>query len=1209
MLEEKLSQSDQTRTGAERRRYPRVPLSMKAIFRGNELEGKPCIIRDFCPGGFFLSWPDDAIGTEILAFKDSLPDQKFSVEFGVKHKKSGSKTYSISFKVVRVFQGGMGVSFENPDQNVIDILVKIAEATLKKKQARSEQKKNETHPDEQTSFFNKSLQGQIQIESNLSEFLRSYFKKLENQLIVFFKETADETEKFEYFNAHEIIKNDPEAPRTAILKAISAQLEERPSLKWEKTFDDDVDGNSLTLVDEKEFEAYLALTGIISDAEADNRLLLFRVARKLTELFETDWDEGMNPLGFSRLFRTIDSYLKHLKVGYTTLKVAYQLMEDKLVPDLILLYEELSTGIEEIPAGNTKNSFRDENESSVPADLDSKVEPRMADQQVGVSGNNISPEQSVIHQGQNFQQQGNFQSEYISDHSSGHNNGFPTLEGNTSSSSVTRGAGGLAQTLMALKNSVGAPETIHKMFQDRAVTTPTAGVSGSGVSGGQQQNILQFLDKIQQEDNLKWQNGETISDVTGRLMPMLYGAQQQVDQEAESALNLAGGVLGFLKEDQYLSDPVRQDLKRMQTVLYKQAVSEGGLFQDRSNPLRNIVNLLEQVDKKGGNSQPQTRKVLDQIIGKILSLKNYDSGNLDQISDELNDLLDQQINQYEQRVEEVVEQCDLEQTMLKDLRKTDDQELAKKRTQQVAPNGEYKVWQDRARAMARGDSVVVEEGNGEKKHLSLAWSAPDSSRFVFVDGEGNKAANMTQQELIVRLLKGTTELTDKDQKPLFDRAIVSSLFNAYDEVKQQIINDPETGLINEEKYRTELKLVLENAIQDHVEHAFFYLSVLPENNDDNEKVIIYLKHISKLATDVFGEQSHIGRLGEKSLGITSEFMSREGSLILAETLLKSIEDNVCELNNSPIFYPVTVGISVINDRLDNVDEVISQAVKASEKAEALGDNQAWLHEEIIDIEDQESEQESVDWLFWLEDHCQDEDVIPLFGHKIIFHKDAKEKPLFHVFPAFEDDEGQLSTPARFIKAFNENDLITLFEKQFLKNCLGWMSENKKQLKSSSRYLITLSGKTINSKGMLDFVIELLSEKAVPPGKICFEVPGKMIEKEKVNITRFIRTLTEFGCRFSVGQFGNDGLNQETLKLPVDYICIDENLTSDVVESAQSYGLIKSINDIAHMMDKKTIIPQRVSDDALELLKEMNIDYISSNETEKPVCLNPVIAEG
>ena len=1239
-------------------------MAMRAIFRGSPLEGKPCIIRDFCTGGFFLSWPDDEIGSQIIAIKESLPGERFSVEFTVKHKKSGDKAYSIDFEVVRVFQGGMGVSFVDPDQNVLDVLIKIADVTQKKKQKESDNNTTSDVPDDQTTFFNKSIPGQVELERNLKEILRSFLKKLDNKLIVLFKEATEETEKFEYFNARETFKADLNQSKIDILQAISAQLEDKPALKWEKTFDESVDGNSLTLVNEKEFETYLAITGIISDAEADNRLLLFRVAKKLSDLFNTDFDEGLNPIGFSRLFHTIDAYLQYKQFGYKALKEAYLQMEEVLIPELVVLYENLSKGVEAIPESKSSDQFSRETERSSSSSLDEKVNPGVSPQPGGNSGQASGSNQFANSPDGGFQNQTMYQS--------GDNVAFPTLEGNSPSSQVTRNAGGLAQTLMALKKSVGVPDTLHNLFQgptdtsnhplnsDEEFHTEFGGMSGGGMSGGgmsgggmsgggmsgggmsgggmsgggmsgggmsgggmsgtampvdQQQNILQFLDKIQQEDNLSWQNGETISDVTGRLSPMLFGAQQQIDEEAQSALSLAGGVLNFLKEDEYLSNSARQDLKRMQTVLYKQAVSEGGLFQERSNPLRNIINTLEQLDKKGGYAQPETRQVVDELIGEILSLENYDKGNLDSITNDLNGLLDKQINGYESRVEQVAEQCDLEQTMLKDYRKDDEQDQAERRSKQPDPTGEYKVWQNRAKSMSRGDSIVIDDGHEGKKHLSLAWTGPDSSQFVFVDGEGNKAANMTQQELIVRLLKGTAELTDENEKPLFDRAIVSSLFNAYDEVKQQIIHDAETGLLNEEKYKTELKLVLENAIRDHVEHAFFYLELptaLSDSSEENDELIAYLIHTAELVTDVFGEQSLTGRLGDNSLGIISEFMSREGALILAETLLKSLEDNSCEFDDAIFSYPVSVGITVINDQATDIEGVISQASSACEKARELGENQAWLHEEILrndeHSEEGDSETESIDWQFWLEDYSQPDEAIPLYGQAIALNGDTKAKPLFHIFPADEDENGAIRTPTRFIRASADSELITLFEKQLISNSLQWMVENRKQLSANARCLITLSGKTINSKGLLDYVIEQLTEKAVPPGKICFEIPGSPIGDEQANIYRFIRTLSEFGCRFSLGQFGSDGLSQEALKLPADYICIDEILTSDVVESAQSYGLIKSINDIAHMMEKQTVVPQRVGDDTLELLREMNINYITSSESEEPNRLNPVSVE-
>ncbi len=1164
-------------TGAERRRYRRVPMAMRATLRGGELEAKPCIIRDFCPDGFFLSWRDEQGRSEIQAIKDSIQGRRFSVEFVVKYKGAGEKNYSVNFKIVRIFQSGMGVSFEEPDKKVLDILVKIGEVTEKKKQS-AEHKDRETNKTK-SGEYNKLPEGKLGLEQSLERILKYYFKKLTNRLLLSIKETTDENEKYEYFNAHGVFEDYVDSAVTNITKAIQGQFHKRPALNWEKAFEnqDLSRSGTLSLVAEKEFETYLVLTGIVSDAEADHRLLLYRVTRKLSELYDSNYDEILNPIGFSRLFTTIDSYLQSKDLGYTALRLAYHQLEEVLLPDLIILYEELSEGIESSPQNRASKRPGTVHESSRLRRTSDKIEV---------------PQQVQMYPGRG----------YPTGHN-GNNIGVPVMAGAVPSF-APQSSEQITQTLMALKHSVGIPTSSHEMFQEQAGANETISVAN-------QQQIITLLNRIQQEDNLKWKKGEMIGDIEGRLNPLFQNGGQQFGADVQNVFGLAEGVLDFLKEEQYLSSYARQDFQRMQAVLYKQAISEGGLFQDRSNPLRNIINLFEQLDMRGGSQQIEIRPAIDDIVERILSLESYDANSLENITNSLNELLERQSNLYQLRVQKVIDQCNQDQTLLQGFKK-DNPDENRNRSKIPEPTGEYKVWQSHAKSMRRGDSLVIEGVAGERKLLSLAWIGPAYNQFIFVDNEGNKAVSMTQQELVIRLLKGTAELSDKDQKPLFDRAILSSLFGAYHDVNKQIIIDEETGLLNEEKYRTQLGLLLENARQDHVEHEFFYLSLsVAEDGEDNEKIINYLKHVAKLALEVFGQKSLIGRHGEHALGITSEFMSREGAFILAETLLKSLEDSDFILKDVRVHFPISIGISVINELATDIDQVVSLAIDACEKAKELGENQAWIHEEVSPSEDGQkvdSEHEVIDWQFWLEGYSQSEERIPLYGQRIVANKEEQAIKMLHIFPAMEDEEGVLRKPERFIKASSDHDLISAFEKRYIHNCLEWMSENKKKTLSKTRCLISLSAKTINSRGALDYVIKKLTECSVPPGKICFDVPGIFSEDEKLSVVRFIRTLREFGCRFSLGQFGVNGLSQEALKLPIDYICIDEILTSDVVESAQSYGLIKSLNDIAHMMEKQTVVSHEIDEDTLELLVEMNIDYITESEAEKAECLNSVSVE-
>jgi EAL domain-containing protein (putative c-di-GMP-specific phosphodiesterase class I) len=51
------------------------------------------------------------------------------------------------------------------------------------------------------------------------------------------------------------------------------------------------------------------------------------------------------------------------------------------------------------------------------------------------------------------------------------------------------------------------------------------------------------------------------------------------------------------------------------------------------------------------------------------------------------------------------------------------------------------------------------------------------------------------------------------------------------------------------------------------------------------------------------------------------------------------------------------------------------------------------------------------------------------------------------------------------------------------------------------------------------------------------------------------------------------------------------------------ALVKSINDIAHLMGKKTIAEYAESEEIIKLLAEMNVDYIQGYAVSKPIELD------
>jgi EAL domain-containing protein (putative c-di-GMP-specific phosphodiesterase class I) len=61
-------------------------------------------------------------------------------------------------------------------------------------------------------------------------------------------------------------------------------------------------------------------------------------------------------------------------------------------------------------------------------------------------------------------------------------------------------------------------------------------------------------------------------------------------------------------------------------------------------------------------------------------------------------------------------------------------------------------------------------------------------------------------------------------------------------------------------------------------------------------------------------------------------------------------------------------------------------------------------------------------------------------------------------------------------------------------------------------------------------------------------------------------------------------------LPVDYIKIDGIFVRDMADDPIDLALVNSINEIAHILDKKTIAEYVENDDILDLLREIGVDY-------------------
>jgi EAL domain-containing protein (putative c-di-GMP-specific phosphodiesterase class I) len=133
---------------------------------------------------------------------------------------------------------------------------------------------------------------------------------------------------------------------------------------------------------------------------------------------------------------------------------------------------------------------------------------------------------------------------------------------------------------------------------------------------------------------------------------------------------------------------------------------------------------------------------------------------------------------------------------------------------------------------------------------------------------------------------------------------------------------------------------------------------------------------------------------------------------------------------------------------------------------------------------------------------------------------------------------------------------------------------------------------------------------LPPHKFCFEITETAAISNLNMATTFITTLKESGCQFALDDFGSGLSSFAYLKnLPVDYLKIDGIFVQDICNDEIDLAMVKSINEIGHLMGKQTIAEFVESKDVYDKIEALGIDYAQGYWISQPVPLEtPYSAE-
>jgi diguanylate cyclase (GGDEF)-like protein len=693
----------------------------------------------------------------------------------------------------------------------------------------------------------------------------------------------------------------------------------------------------------------------------------------------------------------------------------------------------------------------------------------------------------------------------------------------------------------------------------------------------------------------------------------------------EEVMDVLSTLMEALLGDPMVTNEVKPRLKRLAVPMLKVAMKEQEFFTDESHPARQVVNrlgMLELPEELGpGGDGYSLREHVDPLLDRIIADDSTASREFMRALPQLDGMLQHQGERFSAQVRDLVGSADHARA------------VAAAATVPVADGPAVAPWVARTAHLRAGDVLRFGEPGGEGHARPLAWVSDDHSLFVFTDRDGSNGTSMDRAQLARAMASGHAALVDAPQMPTMDRGVVSMLDRMHAGMSQERDRDRVTGLMSTQHFVGVVETALERSREDGARHALLALDVdgfdVVQERGGRKAAESLLRKLSRLFGGQVGAHGALTRRDEHEFLLLLADHAFMDAKRFAKRQCRAVANSRVALKGEQFTITLSVGMAPVTRAVRSAGQAVAHA-RAALATARRGGNQVKIFDPDEDVAPTENDELNLTATVsavpkaapargrggddasdaGIDDGGSAELLQLLDGGDIILTRqlvqplgEGEQSPHYEVLLGTPGEEGERATgsiPPHLIPAAEAADCMGDVDRWVIRNVLGWMQRNRRALLRSGGYAINLSGNTLSDPTLLDFVMHEFTESAVPPAKVIFEVTESVAIDRLSNAVDFIRTMREYGCRFSIDDFGAGHATFTYLKtLPVDFVKIDGLFVREMASDSNGQAMVRSIHEISHLLGKKTVAEHVESDQALALLKEMGVDYAQGYAVSRP----------
>ena len=412
-------------------------------------------------------------------------------------------------------------------------------------------------------------------------------------------------------------------------------------------------------------------------------------------------------------------------------------------------------------------------------------------------------------------------------------------------------------------------------------------------------------------------------------------------------------------------------------------------------------------------------------------------------------------------------------------------------------------------------------------------------------------------------------------------------------------HDPLTNLVNRLEFEKRLALALHTAASQERQHVVMYLDL------DQFKIVNdtcghaagdqLLRQVGALLKEQVREGDSLARLGGDEFGVLLENCPMQEAIGIADKLRQCIADFRFVSEGNSFSIGASVGVVQVTDGMLNLTDILSAADAACYTAKEKGRNRVQLyrpHDSEISMRRGELE-----WVPRLQRALQGGRFV-LYSQQIMSIREHFPQTSHHeLLVRMLDEHGKVIPPMAFIPAAERYSIMPMIDQWVVQNAFAAISALGPDC---GTYAINISGTSIGDERILEFVREQFRKYVMPPRSICFEITETAAIANFDKAARFFGEMKSLGCLFSLDDFGAGMSSFGYLKhLPVDFIKIDGSFVKDVAHDPVAVAMVRAINDVGHVMGKKTIGEFVDGENVLRGLREIGVDFAQGNWISPP----------